>query len=148
MSTSQPPKGSLKRGSPQVREREAKALRLRAEGATYDEIGRQLGVSRPMAARVVHRALDRVVREPANHLIALECTRLDLLTKAHMPKALAGSARAAEIVLRVMERRARLLGLDAPVRSEVHVMSAEEQDALDREIEALLRSYREGGGEP
>jgi hypothetical protein len=47
----------------------------------------------------------------------------------------------------VLERRSRLLGLDAPTRTEVH-MTGEEMDALDREIEQLLaqRDGRDGGG--
>jgi DNA-binding CsgD family transcriptional regulator len=148
MSTRQPPRGAPRGGAVWVRQREARALELRGEGATYLQIGQQLGVGETMARRIVGRALGRLVREPAAQLIALECERLDMLTRAAMPRALRGSARHAEIVLRAMERRARLLGLDAPTRSEVHVMTAEEQDALDREIEALLRTYRDGGGEP
>ena len=136
----------MHRGAEWVRRREAEALRLRTEGLSYREVGDQLGVGETMSRRIVQRALRRLLVEPANEVIALECQRLDLLMSAAMPRALAGSARWAEVAIRVMERRARLLGLDAPTRSEVHVLSLEEQEALDREIEALLEQYRDPGG--
>lgn len=44
----------------------------------------------------------------------LELIRLDELFHAYWPGAVAGKARAATIILRIMERRARLEGLDAP----------------------------------
>jgi hypothetical protein len=134
-------------GAEWVRRREAEALRLRTAGFSYREVGDQLGVGETMSRRIVQRALRRVLVEPGIEVIALECQRLDLLTSAAMPRALAGSARWAEVAIRVMERRARLLGLDAPTRSEVHVMTADEQEALDREIEALLEQYRDPGGD-
>jgi DNA-binding CsgD family transcriptional regulator len=147
MTTRHPDRGAGKGGAVWVRQREAKALQLRAAGATYALIANRLGIGETMARRVVQRALARVVREPAHQLITLELERLDLLWRSMFARALGGSARHAEVCLRVLERRARLLGLDAPTRSEVHVMSAEEMDALDREIEGLLRIYRDGGGD-
>jgi hypothetical protein len=45
----------------------------------------------------------------------------------------------------VLERRARMLGLDAPTRSQV-TMTVEEVDALDREIEQLLGQQGLGDG--
>jgi hypothetical protein len=56
-----------------------------------------------------------------------------------------GSARPLECCVRSCERRSRLLGLDQPAELELR-MSVEEVDALDREIEQLLDSYRRGEG--
>jgi predicted DNA-binding protein (UPF0251 family) len=140
----QPSRGSLRRGSVAVREREAWALRLRAGGLTYSEIAGQLQVSDRMAARIVHRALGRVVREPAGELLNLELERLDLVWRGSFPRAAAGSARHAEVCLRVLERRARLLGLDAPTRTVAKVtFTDEEVDKLDQEIEALLAAHHQ-----
>ena len=98
-----------------------------------------------MASRIVHRAMNRILREPVGQLIDLESARLDALWRAAWPKALAGSARHIECCVRICERRARLLGLDQPAELEMR-MSAEEVDALDREIEQLLDGYRRGEG--
>lgn len=132
-------------GSIAVRERERVAVQLRIDGLTYDEIGARLGVSRRMASRIVNRAMNRVLREPVGQLVDLESARLDALWQAMWPRALAGSARHAEVCVRICERRARLLGLDQPAKLEMR-MSGEEVDALDREIEQLLEGYRRGEG--
>jgi hypothetical protein len=131
-------------GSIAVRERERRAVQLRVEGLTYDEIGDRLGVSRRMASRIVNRAMDRVLREPVGQLVDLELARLDVLWAAMLPRAVRGSARHAEVCVRICERRSRLLGLDQPAKMEMR-MSVEEVDALDREIEQLLDGYRHGG---
>jgi hypothetical protein len=136
--------GAPRGGALWVREREIRALELRTAGLSYWRIGQLLGVGESMARRIVARGLDRLGREPAAALIALETSRLDLLWETALTNALAGSVRWAEVAVRVLERRARLLGLDAPTRTEVH-MTREEVDALDAEIEALLTRYRHGG---
>ena len=85
--------------------------------------------------------------------VSEQAALLDGLERAMAPKALLGDARAAEVLLRVMERRARLLGLDRPVRHEVTgvdggpiVMTetlAEEAEALVDEL-ALRRAALAG----
>jgi DNA-binding CsgD family transcriptional regulator len=145
MATSNGRNGSP-RGSIAVRERERVAVQLRIEGLTYDEIGDRLGVSRPMASRIVNRAMNRVLREPVGQLVDLEAARLDALWQAMLPRALAGSARHAEVCVHICARRCQLLGLDQPHKLEMR-MSVEEVDALDREIEKLLEGYRHGGGD-
>jgi hypothetical protein len=135
----------LLKGSAAVRQREAHAVDLRAEGLTYAEIGARLGVSRQMATRVVSRGLRALPRESATELVALQDAQLDLLWAAMFPRAAEGNPRHAVVCLRVLERRARLHGLDQPTKLEVG-MSVEEVDALDREIEQLLAA-RDGGGD-
>jgi hypothetical protein len=145
MATSNQPNGSPG-GSFGARERERLAVTLRIDGLTYAEIGARLGVSDRMASRVVNRAMNRVLREPVGQLVDLELARLDGLWAAMWPKAMRGSARHAEVCVRISERRSRLLGLDQPSKLEMR-MSVEEVDALDREIEQLLDGYRRDGGE-
>ena len=53
----------------------------------------------------------------------------------------AGSARHAEVCVRISERRARLLGLDAPARVDANVLANVTVDQIDAEIERLLREY-------
>jgi hypothetical protein len=145
MATSNAPNGSPW-GSLRARERERMAVGLRVDGCTYAEIGDRLGVSDRMASRIVNRAMNRVLHEPVGQLIELEARRLDALWQAMWPRALAGSARHAEVCVRICERRSRLLGLDQPAKMEMR-MSLEEVDALDAEIEQLLDGYRQRWGD-
>lgn len=138
-------------------ERDARACRLRSEGRSYAEIARELGFSEPtVARRAVERALVAVVAEPAGQLRTLELARLDLLLgKAwavlqaeHIavsqgrviidprngePMTDHGPVLAAiDRVLRIMERRSKLLGLDAPIKVETITV-----DQIEAEIGRL-----------
>ncbi len=149
---------------PATAERDAKAARLRADGHTYQQIADQLGFShRDLARRSVERALAAVVREPAEELRHLELIRLDALwlqaaqvmTTEHItvsqgrvvegPDGLpikddGPTLSAIDRLLKIMERRAKLVGLDAA--SKVEVISVED---VDREIAKLTAEL--GGAE-
>src|SRR5437870_9597007 len=77
-----------------VAERQARAIDLRKHGATYRQIGRQLGTSAPQALRDVMVALDAVVaerQESAAQLVALELERIDWLLLTLTPLAQKGN---------------------------------------------------------
>lgn len=84
-----------------------------AEGFSYEEIARQVGfTNRGSAHRAVRKALAERQAEDIDTLRALEADRLDALQAAHWDLAMAGDPGATNSILRVMERRARLFGLD------------------------------------
>jgi hypothetical protein len=96
-------------------ELEIKALQLRKAGASLRAIGDQLGISRQTACDYVNAALAELaaeMRAEAQELRALEAARLDDLQVAVWQKARAGDLEAVKTALRILERRARLLGLD------------------------------------
>ncbi len=126
-------------------ERQAKALQLRLGGASFEQIGRQLGGITPQRAHQLYKqALNRVVRQPNQEIIDLEVARLDQLLVAMWPKAMGGSGWAVDRCLGIMKRRAELLGLDAPTRHEVMTI-----DAIDAEIRQLEAELTRGrGGAP
>jgi DNA-binding CsgD family transcriptional regulator len=102
-----------------AREREERALELRKAGATYKAIGDALGCHESTAYDAVKRGLDRLlerIHESVAEARALDLARIDRLTFALWPKASAGDAHAIDRVVRLMKRRAALLGLDAPTR--------------------------------
>jgi len=116
-------------------ERERAALELRKAGATYRAIGEALGITPVGAYRAVMRAIAKLnarVLEEAEAVRRLELERLDDLLLAMWPQAKKGNQGAVDRVLRIMERRARLLGIDAPVKQELDV-----GDALARILEGL-----------
>jgi hypothetical protein len=99
------------------RNRAVKALDFRIGGATYRQIAAQLDVSESTAYEDVQDELgrlDTVATKKAERLRELEARRLDVLTLALSPGIRAGEPRAIVAAVRVMERRARLFGLDAP----------------------------------
>lgn len=118
-----------------VIEREREALALRRGGATYQGIATRIegfGGNSGTAYRAVQRALRRTLQEPADDLRTLELERLDALHLAMWTKAMGGSLGAVDRVLRIAERRARLLGLDAPIRIDGRLM-----DATTAEVQEL-----------
>lgn len=96
-----------------VRQRRAQALELRRAGIKYTEIARRLGYkSRAAAAQDITRALDQIVREPGEAVLAQELDRLDAMLAGLWPDARRGEPAAVDRVLRIMDRRAKYLGLD------------------------------------
>jgi hypothetical protein len=93
------------------------ALDLRKTGATYSQIARHLSLSTTRAYQLVRAGMDEVkaeLKETALNLRQMELDRLDAIHFAHWPRR--ANPRNADVILRVMERRARLLGLDAPAK--------------------------------
>ena len=95
-----------------MQQRRAEALAMRAAGHTFDVIGERLGVTRQAAQQLVARAVAALPVESLDAVRQLESERLDGLLAAVWPSAESGDVRAVDRVLRIMERRARLLGLD------------------------------------
>ena len=95
------------------------ALELRKQGKPYAVIAEILGLGGPSSAyAAVVTAMKEVLQEPAEELRTLEVTRLDALIDklwSQLDHPLMG-LQAVDRVLKVMERRARLLGLDMPVK--------------------------------
>jgi AraC-like DNA-binding protein len=103
-------------------ERQRQALNARKAGKSYQEIAREVGYKSASGAHAAVRlALKKTLQEPADELRKLEIARLDAMLEAVWPQVEKGDARSVEVALKIEERRARLLGLDAP--SEVDVTS-------------------------
>lgn len=95
-------------------ERQRQALELRKRGMSYSDIAAAIGYKSPSGAhQAVAHALKKTLREEADGLREMEAERLDALLNAVWDKAMRGNKDAVDRVLRIMERRARLLGLDA-----------------------------------
>lgn len=125
-----------------VAERERKAVAARRQGFTYAEIAAVLGYADASGARrAVMRALDRFAvedRSAVGELRALELARLDEMQSALWSQATQGDLRAVDTVLKIIDRRVRLLGLDVPVQHEEITI-----DQIDRDIAALREQFPE-----
>ncbi|MFF4409825.1 hypothetical protein [Streptomyces sp. NPDC001404] len=104
-------------------QRRAQAIALRLAGMDYQTISERLGYAdRGAASKDVHRALESALEAEsaaAETLRELEVQRLDRMQAAAWAKAAKGDLKAIETVLKVIDRRARLLGLDKPARTEL-----------------------------
>lgn len=128
-------------------ERQRQALELRRAGHSFPTIARHLGYRAASGAyAAVLAGLRATLREPADALRELEAQRCDQLQAAVWPAALQGEPRAVLACLKVMERRARLLGLDAPqlvdIRLRLRVLAESlglDPDAAIAEAERLVR---------
>ena len=97
-----------------------KALELRKAGVSYQRIAETLGYKDASGAwRAVKSALKKPLQEPAAELRPLEVERLDAMLSAIWASVKQGQYGAQDRALKIMERRARLLGLDAPVKADV-----------------------------
>lgn len=103
------------------------AAQLRAAGATFREIGEALSIDHTWARTLVLRALESATYEAATLMRTQEGLRLDRLQRSYWQQALAGDERAGRLIIRIMERRARLFGLDAPVTVEVATSEVDQQ---------------------
>lgn len=119
----------------ETRQRDVYAYRLR--GLTIRQIADQLDVPYSTVGRdltTVMAAVRKETVDAAGSVRDLEVARLDMMLSALWPKALKGETLVIDRVLRIMERRAALLGLDAPVKTDLtsagHEMSALTLDGL------------------
>lgn len=115
-----------------------KALDLRISGLTVVQIGEHLGISTSLASKILAQAMEHAQKrfqESAEQLTQIQLQRLEKLYRAIEPAALksghSGQPRAAEVAMKLLERQAKLLGLDAPVKQEIRV---ELMDMTDHEL--------------
>jgi hypothetical protein len=97
-------------------ERQAAALEMRAAGNDFRTIAKELGYRGPSGShRAVMSALKKTLQEPADELRQLELARLDKLWRISYALSMGGNGPAIDRCIRLMERRAKLLGLDASI---------------------------------
>jgi hypothetical protein len=126
----QPPK-------PDTVAKEQEIVKLRRGGLTWDLIGERVKLSPSGAQKAYDRSLARVIADDVRAIRNLETERLDLAQSAIWGKVLQGDNPSIANLLRIMERRAKLLGLDQPTRIQAEVIT---YDANSIEAE-LARIY-------
>lgn len=146
---------------PETAAQDARAAQLRARSWTYQQIADELGISQSAAHDAVQRVLAATVAEPADAVRKLELERLDrmaqeveaVLKRRHVTVSngkvvqLDGEVieddgpilQAVDRLLKIQERRAKLLGLDAATKVSV------DADNLGKEIGELLGALASAG---
>jgi hypothetical protein len=124
---------------PEQLDRELRVLELRRAGLTWQRIAEEVGYADHTGAYSAYkRALKRTLQQPADELRQQELDRIDRLQLAIWQKAMQGDMKAIATIVRLMERRAKLLGLDAPVRIEQEVTTWT-GESVDDAIKRLTR---------
>ena len=130
------PKTSPQKVRSTVRSRAA--LDLRAQGFSYSDIADRLGIGRSTAHRYVTQELAYLAqecREEAVHVRDLELQRLDDLYLIAYRAIIDGyDLPAIDRCLRIMERRAKLLGLDAAQKVDVQGLMEIHFDKEDEDL--------------
>ena len=139
------------------------ALQLHIEGNTFEAIGQKLGVTRQRAHQLVSKQLAETAAERkslAGSALDTDLERLDFVLRSLAPRIERGDDKAAQAYIRALDRRAKLLGLDAPSRSEVsgpggapiaHEIASTETAALHARLAAAAARATRGadpGGTP
>lgn len=124
-----------------ARDKQRRALELRTEGRTLDQIADELGyASKSGASKAITAALDRHEAAAVDEYRDLEAARLNELQRAVWPLAVTGDIAAVTACVRIIDRRAKLLGLDAPVLVDVNA-SASTVD-LDAAVSRIMEIAR------
>jgi hypothetical protein len=146
--------------------KDQRAAEMRSRSMTYQQIGDALGVSRQAAHQAVQRAISEIPREAAEEVLRLELEKLDFLErklfvimqKEHLRVGNSGKVvtyegelvlddgpvmQAIQGLLRVAERRSKLLGINAPEKHEVITLDAVQAEI--RRLEAKLGESNDDG---
>jgi hypothetical protein len=124
--------------SPELVDKEIRVLELRRVGLTWVRIAEEVGYADHTGAYAAYkRAIKRTQQQPADELREQEIDRLDRLQVAVWPSAMKGDTRAIMTIIRLMERRAKLLGLDKPIKIEQEITTWDGNDTIDRAVREL-----------
>ena len=116
-------------------ERKRNALELRLAGASYRDIAQALEVSPATALQDCKEALADIPAQQADEMRTVELSRLDRLQRAVWPRAVKGDLQAVDRAIKIIDRRAKLFGLDAPQQVQI---TANDID-LDAAVDKMLR---------
>jgi len=125
------------------KQRDARVFELRIQGHTFDQIAGEVGYSGPSGAwQAYQRIKSETIFESIDEARQLELMRLDEMQLAVWDRAINGDLPAAHCVLKIMDRRAKLLGLDKPEKVEVNKWNFSGED-LDAEVERIVSMLNE-----
>jgi len=129
-------------------ERTLQAFNLRKQGYSLREIATDLGVSHETVRKDITEMANQFLEEARDvhgTILAMELSRLDEMTRAIWLDARTGDLKAIETVLKIMERRAKMLGFDAAqiTRSVQLSISPDEISRMsDDELQAIIEQFQ------
>lgn len=123
-----------------------RVVALRRQGKTYDQIGAELDMSPRQVAYLFKKTMDKYVSPEVAELRVTEGDRLDMLQSAVWPNAMMGDPHSVAAVLKIMDRRAKLFGLDMPAKIQQEITVWNGDLNVEREIQHLIARISSSGG--
>lgn len=101
-------------------EKRKQALQLALAGVDYQTIADTVGYnSRQAAHKAVKSAIDMTIKPMAEDVKQMQLARLDKMLTAIWSQVTKGNLSAIDRAIKLEERRARLMGADAPTKTDV-----------------------------
>lgn len=107
--------------SAELADRRERVYAMRLTGKSLGFIAQAEGVSKTTVFNDIEAVIKAKTEVPAQQVREMELDRLDLLLDKLMPRVENGDVQAIQTALKVMDRRAKFLGLDAPTKQEITV---------------------------
>jgi len=123
---------------------DVEALRMRGKGWSYQRIADNLGVAKSTARDRCERALAAVPVETVDEYRKIMDEQLDQILEPALQKALSGDKGALFAIDRVvviLDRKARLWGLDRAVKQQIEVTTYQGGGELERELQRLAEYH-------
>lgn len=118
--------------------RRAQALSLRLSGFSWEEIGRHLKITPSGAKSLVDRTVESATGRQVEEMRSLENARLDKAQQAIWQRVLQGDDYAIDRFLKISQQRARINGLNAPMKVDLNVSVKHEMEQALGDLEALV----------
>ncbi|MER0117817.1 hypothetical protein ABRP62_01470 [Corynebacterium sp. KPL2636] len=124
-------------------ERAAKVVTLHDGGATFEVIGKQLGISKTQARLDYDKAMDEAKPDAARTVFAKLDRRYNRLHAAYWKKALDGDIKAARLIIDVNTKLAALWGVEGAIKLDVEVTGGEEFSSMITNIRQTIAAEAE-----
>ncbi len=131
--------GHNERRKLEIQMRKSEAIQLRISGMSYRQIADAMHCSDSRAHEMVQEALRDIPAPDVEALRKEQDAMIRSLYLALVPRINKGEPRAIEVALKLLERLAKLHGLDAPTKQIIEVITEEAVDKAIRELEEQLR---------
>jgi hypothetical protein len=116
-------------------------LQERLSGRSARSISKELHCTTADVDASLDRTLPKITNDAKRRIIALDLDRLDELLKVFFTRAVEKvDAQAGLLVVKILERKAALLGLDSPQKLDIVQVQAQEQpSSFDKIRDAIMR---------
>jgi hypothetical protein len=116
---------------------------MRIQGKIYDEIGTLCGVTASRCVQVVLKYMEEMRQHNAEEtkiIRDMELKRLDLLLVKFWDRAMRGSIDHATMALKILERRAKYIGIDTPIKVEISRTPPQFHGKSARDLIAMVQT--------
>ena len=142
----------IRRETLEAKKRKERVLQFKLSGLRQCQIADQEGITEAAVSKIVkkiNKDLNDNNENMSLEMRTIENARLDRLTQTLWPGALRGAKSAIDQVIKIMERRAKMNGLDMPTKianttpdGEI-INEAMSEGEMDARIEELIKKYND-----